>query len=336
MCDILGFGITKFEQKKDIAMKIYTRFTEIERKITFVLLQQNLAQKEIAFILNRHPSTICREIKRCNLDSLGYYAVLAHQKALKLQKRYFGKIITNEMKYFIISSLEMGHSPEQIAGRMKLLDMANAISHETIYQYIYSKEGQDLRLPLLLNKKRIKRRNRYSRKPRKRYIEDSTHISNRPKFIDNRKKLGHWEGDLLISTSKKSSNITTLLERKSRACILVLNKNKCTDTVISGIQNAFAKLPKKLAKTITFDRGTEFASYRNLDIDTYFCNPHSPWEKGSNENFNGRLRSYFPKNYDHKNLTQKKLDLVASIMNNTPRKCLGYKTPNEVISPKHR
>lgn len=309
----------------------YTRFSFEEREKTLFLLSKDFSQKEIANILDRHPSTICRELKRCKVDSLGYSAVLAQSKKENLQARYKGKIISDKIKYFIIESLEKGHSPEQIAGRLKIISPQDYISHETIYKYIYSSEGQGLKLCLLLPKKRLKRKMRYGRRPRRSNIPPSANIINRPKSVLTRKKIGHWEGDLVISTSRKSSNITSLVERKSRAAILILNSDKRSKTVISGISRAFDRLPKKFKKTITFDRGTEFASYKSLNLQTYFCNPHSPWEKGGNENFNGRLRRFFPKNYNHNDLSQDKLDYVASLMNNTPRKCLGFKTPYEVL-----
>jgi IS30 family transposase len=131
--------------------------------------------------------------------------------------------------------------------------------------------------------------------------------------------------------SLRSSNVTTIVERKSRFTKLVHNQNKYTNEVIGGIKKKLSQLPKQLVKTITFDRGTEFASYKNLGITAYFCNPHSPWQKGGNENFNGRLRKYLPKRYDHKKLSQELLDKIEEKMNNQPRKCLGFRSPAEVF-----
>jgi IS30 family transposase len=121
------------------------------------------------------------------------------------------------------------------------------------------------------------------------------------------------------------------VERKSRLTKLIHNKSKYTEEVIGGIKNKLSQLPQKQVKTITFDRGTEFAGFRKLGIDSYFCNPHSPWQKGSNENFNGRLRRYLPKKFDHRKLSQNLLDNIEQKMNNQPRKCLGFKTPLEVF-----
>ena len=171
----------------------------------------------------------------------------------------------------------------------------------------------------------------HSRKPRKSHIPETASIASRPKSIERRKSIGHFEGDLVVFGSLKSSNVTTLVERKSRFVKLVHNTSKYTNEVIGGIKNTLDLLPQKHKKTITFDRGTEFASYRNLELTTYFCNPHSPWQKGSNENFNGRLRRYLPKAYNPKNLSQELLDKIEEQMNNQPRKCLAWRSPVEVL-----
>ena len=136
---------------------------------------------------------------------------------------------------------------------------------------------------------------------------------------------------LVVFGSLRSANVSTIVERKSRFVQLIYNQNKYTKTVIGGIRSALHELPSRYVKTITFDRGTEFASYKDLRIDTYFCNPHSPWQKGGNENFNGRLRKYLPKKFDPRKLSQNLLDNIQEKMNNQPRKCLGFKTPNEVF-----
>ncbi len=135
----------------------------------------------------------------------------------------------------------------------------------------------------------------------------------------------------MIFTILKSSNVTTLLERKSRYAELIYNTNKYSTTVIGNIGKRLENLPMDYRRTITFDRGREFAKYSDLNMDVYFCNPDSPWEKGSNENFNGRLRRYLPKRFDHRDLNQKLLDHIQLRMNNTPRKCLGFKTPIEAL-----
>lgn len=135
----------------------------------------------------------------------------------------------------------------------------------------------------------------------------------------------------MVFSSLRSANITTLVERKSGFVALIHNFNKCTDSVVGGIKKQQERWHADVFKSLTFDRGTEFASYRNLNIPTYFCDPHSPWQKGSNENFNGRLRRYLPKAYNHNIISQAMLDTIAKKMNNQPRKCLGFLTPAEVF-----
>jgi IS30 family transposase len=221
-------------------------------------------------------------------------------------------------------------TPEQISGRL-WLEVGIRASHETIYKFIYSPEGQEQQLYSYLIKRKPKRTKWHCRKPRKSHIPDTARIECRAASVEKRKRIGHWEGDLVVFGVLKSANVTTLVERKSRFVKLVHNQSKYTEVVIGGIKKAMSTVPEKYQKTITFDRGTEFASFRALDITTYFCNPHSPWEKGSNENFNGRLRRYLPKTFNPRDLTQGLLDKIANIMNNQPRKCLGYRTPAEVF-----
>ncbi len=242
-----------------------------------------------------------------------------------------GKIANEDLKKHIIARLKQGWTPEQIAGRLKYEKSDFRISHETIYQYIYSEEGKSKKLSLLLLRRRVKRGSRYGKKPKQHYIPESHFIEKRPEHINKRKEQGHWEGDLVIFTILKSSNVTTLLERKSRYAELIYNPNKYSKTVIGNIDKRLSNMPMDYRRTITFDRGKEFAKYSDLDMDVYFCNPHSPWEKGSNENFNGRLRRYLPKRFDHRDLNQKLLDQIQLKMNNTPRKCLGYQTPAESL-----
>jgi IS30 family transposase len=231
----------------------------------------------------------------------------------------------------VITLLKEGWSPEQISGRLKLENNRLRVSHETIYKFIYSSHGQAQKLYSLLTRHKPKRTRWYSRKPKKSHIPESANIKHRPGIVDKRRSIGHFEGDLVVFGSLRSSNVTTIVERKSRLTKLVHNQNKYTNEVVGGIKEKLSQLPKRLVKTITFDRGSEFASYRNLGITTYFCNPHSPWQKGGNENFNRRLRTYLPKRYDHRKLSQELLDKIEEKMNNQPRKCLGFRSPLEVF-----
>ena len=310
----------------------YKRITIEEREIIYKLSLQGHNQILIAEKLGRNKSSISRELGRCKGDSLGYLPDRANNKAKRLERRNIGLFDKNKELYdFVIKLLKEGWSPEQIAGRLKYEDSKLQVSHETIYKFIYSEAGAAQKLYSLLLRHKPKRTRWHSRKPRKSHIPNSANISCRPKYIDKRKRIGDWEGDLVVFGSLKGSNVATIVERKSRYIKLVHNESKYTEVVIGGIKKALSQLPSNTRKTITFDRGTEFASFRKLDITTYFCNPHSPWQKGSNENFNGRLRKYLPKKFDHRKLSQNLLDNIEQKMNNQPRKCLGFKTPAEVF-----
>ena len=313
-------------------MRKYNRIKLEEREKIYILVQGGHSCTYIANKLSRHKSTISRELSRCRGDKLGYLPDRADVKASGQTGKNPNILGNTELSAHVIAHLNLGWSPEQIAGRLKASTSHLRISHETIYKFIYSAEGQEQKLFSLLVRRKPKRTKWHSRKPRKSHIPETANIKYRSSSIEKRKRMGHWEGDLVVSGALKNANITTLVERKSRYVKLLHNTDKYTKTVIGNIKKAMSGLPKKLRKSMTFDRGTEFASYRILDINTYFCDPHAPWQKGSNENFNGRLRRYFPKRFDTKSLSQDSLDNVATIMNNQPRKCLGYKTPAEVFA----
>ena len=185
-------------------------------------------------------------------------------------------------------------------------------------------------MPSYLKFRRKKRGIRKSRKRNKPNIINFVSVHDRPQNINERKEAGHWEGDLIILTALQSKNITTLVERKTRFTKLVLNSSKTSKEVIGGIKERFSQ-ESSCFKSITFDRGTEFANHHELSADTYFCDPGSPWQKGAVENMNGRIRNLLPKYIRPHFLTQKDLDNIADILNNTPRQILGFKTPKELF-----
>lgn len=313
-------------------MTKYNRITFYEREKIYQLHQTKHNQTEIAKILGRNKSSISRELARCSFDPIGYIPDRAQRISESCLRRNPKIFRSKKLSASVIFFLQEGWSPEQIDGRLKLEnDGIGVVSHETIYQFIYSEEGLKQKLYLLLTRHKPKRTKWHSRKPRQSHIPESANIKYRPKIIDKRRSIGHWEGDLVVFGSLKSSNVTTLVERKSRFAQLVHNRSKYTDEVIGGITKTISGLRNKQIKTITFDRGTEFASFRKLGVTTYFCNPHSPWQKGGDENFNGRLRRYLPKKFDHRNLSQDLLDNIKDKMNNQPRKCLGFRSPDEIF-----
>ena len=313
-------------------VKKYTRISLREREVIYKLHRlEEKSQDEIAIIIGRNKSTISRELSRCSDSDLGYIPDRADQQAKKRKRRNTHIFRSDALLLLVDEKLRLGWSPEQISQRLKLEKNLFSVSHETIYKFAYSKEGKHLGWAKLLPRKQPTRIKKLGRKPKKEIIPNAIPISSRPSDIDKRKEVGHWEGDLVIFTCFKSNNLTTLVERKSRFAKLVCNGSKLTASVIGGIDNSLKSLPKTSVQSITFDRGTEFCSHQNLGIKTYFCDPHSPWQKGGVENFNGRIRRFLPKSFDHKLLTQELVNEIENTMNNQPRKCLNFKTPFEVF-----
>ena len=202
------------------------------------------------------------------------------------------------------------------------------ISHETIYQYIYSYLGQKLKLYQHLMLARPKRQLKYSRK--KRILPDIYKISNRAEYINNRSEFGHFEGDLTFFKGSKNGNISVLVERLSRKAFLIKNNNKTSKNVMLKIASKTKTLPA--IKSITFDNGGEFTQFGLLSlqgIHTYFCDPGAPYQKGQVERTNVSLHKFIPKKYDFNNITEQQVEFANNKLNNLPRKCLNFLTPNE-------
>ena len=238
------------------------------------------------------------------------------------------------LRDYVVSKLITSRwSPRAIAGRLKTcsshLGALSSVSYETIYKFVFSEYGIDLGLRTYLRRKK-RERGLFARQGKKPTIRDLVPISERPHSIDNRVEFGHCEGDLLILSSVRSRNIISVVERKSRYCWLIDNHSKASGPVIEKIRTALEASGKSF-KSITFDRGKEFAYHKNLGIDTYFCNPHSPWQKGSVENLNGRVRALLPKNASIKHVSSQLIDWAQNIINNTPMEVLGYHTPMEIF-----
>ncbi len=300
-------------------MKKYTRISLKERENIYLLQKQGLNITSIANNLGRHKSNISRELKRCVEDPLGYIPDRAHfmyKAGLSRNKALF---LDKKLQNYVISKLTFCRwTPKEISASLSLSDLGIKASPELIYQFIYSEIGLKNNLPSYLKFRRKKRGMRKSRKRKKPNITNFISIHDRPQEIDERKEIGHWEGDLVIFTTLRSKNITTMVERKTRFTKLVLNSGKTSEQVIGGIKESFNGIGASL-KSMTFDRGTEFANHYELPADTYFCDPGSPWQKGAVENMNGRIRTLLPKHVRPQLLKQKDLDIIADILNNTPR-----------------
>ena len=302
-------------------------------------LAMGSSMRMIATQLGRSPSTISREINR-NGGYDQYRAAEAEQAAWnralrpKLCKLAGNKRLTRT----VVKKLQLEWSPQQVAGWLKREHPDNEaynVSHETIYKSLYIQSRGVLKKELLkaLRSQRIMRRARNSslKKQGLGKIKNAVSISERPASAEDRAVPGHWEGDLIAGTN--NSFIATLVERHSRYVMLAKVKNKDSESVIAALIKQSKKLPAELYKSLTWDRGTEMARHQKFtlatDIDVYFCDPKSPWQRGSNENTNRLLRQYFPKGTDLALHSQAKLNAVARRLNERPRKTLEYETPAE-------
>lgn len=290
----------------------------------------------MARLLGHSPSTVSREIKR-NGGYDRYRAADADKNAWRRARRPKRCKLANnpQLRWAVVSKLELNWSPEQIAGWLKRAYPENEscrVSHETIYRSLYVQARGVLKKELLqhLRSKRTMRRPRRAGDKRGQ-IADLVSISQRPATVEDRAVPGHWEGDLL--SGSKNSYIATLVERHTRYVTLAKVANKDTQTVVSALIKQAKTIPNELYKSLTWDRGKELADHRRFtlatNIDVYFCDPQSPWQRGSNENTNGLLRQYFPKGTDLSMYSQAQLNKVARQLNERPRKTLGFETPAE-------
>ena len=292
--------------------------------------------------LGRAPSTISREIKR-NGGGEGYRAIQADEAAWERARRPKRcKLIEyRALARIVADKLRMLWSPEQIAGWLKHTypsDESHHVSHETIYRSLFIQARGALKRELLehLRRTRGMRRSRhYTQKTAIHgQIVDAVSISERPACVEDRAVPGHWEGDLVYGSGK--SQIATLVERQTRYVMLVKLDGKDSQTVVNALIKNARKLPQELYKSLTWDRGTEMHAHKQFtmatDIQVYFCDPQSPWQRASNENTNGLLRQYLPKGMDISGFSQLQLNAIARQLNERPRKTLGFHTPAEMFS----
>ena len=300
-------------------------------------LANDLTLRDIATQLDRSASTISREINR-NGGYDDYRAVEADQAAWDRARRpKLCKLAQNRpLSRIVARKLQQMWSPEQIAGWLKTEypgQECNHVSHETIYRSLFVQARGVLKKELLqyLRRERAIRRSRHAslKKDGLGQIANMAKISERPASVEDRAVPGHWEGDLIGGS--KNSYVATLVERNTRYVMLAKVKNKDTESVVSALIKQSKKLPTELYKSLTWDRGKELSDHERFtletNIDVYFCDPSSPWQRGSNENTNGLLRQYFPKGTDLSVHSQAKLNAVARQLNERPRKTLGFETP---------
>jgi len=295
--------------------------------------------RQISRGLGRAPSTVSREVRRAG-GRQAYRATAADQQAWARGRRPQRCRLARHPALRRVVATKLAHrwSPQQIAQWLRRAypaDPTMQVSHETIYRSLFVQSRGVLKQALQAQL----RRHRTVRRPRTRgpqpggYIVGAVSIRQRPASVDDRAVPGHWEGDLLVGARR--SAVATLVERRSRYVCLVRMPGRGTQTVVQALTRQVQRLPAGLMATLTWDRGLELAAHRTFSIATgvqvYFCDPYSPWQRGTNENTNGLLRQYFPKGTDLRHYTQRQLDVVARELNTRPRKTLDYRTPAEVL-----
>jgi len=328
-------------------MKNYQRICPIEREQIFKGIQRGKSYRTIAIELSRSPSTISREVNRNlflqEIPEHGYSVFAAqHFTDYRASSRRGGKCkLHKEPKLFtlVVNKLRDRWSPEQISRYLSMNysdepDMQ--LSHESIYTYIYVLSRGNLRAELIKNlrQSRTKRRPKHSSKKRPRML-DMISIEERPKEVEDRTVPGHWEGDLIIGKGHRSA-LGTLVERTTRFTILVPLKGKDAATVRQSFAREIKHLPSQLRQSMTYDQGAEMSEHRlftkSTEMKVFFAHPHSPWERGTNENTNMLVRDFFPKGTDFKQVSRYKIKKVQRLLNTRPRKVINWAFPGDVFA----
>lgn len=312
---------------------------EAEREVITRGVAAGRGVRSIAAELGRAPSTVSREIRR-NGGRSHYRCVSATARALahKARPKQCKLAKSLRLRKLVAKTLQWLWSPQQISGWLKLQssDPSMQISHEAIYQTLFIQARGVLKAELTkcLRTQRQVRHGKPASKTRRGQIPNAVPISERPASVEDRAVPGHWEGDLIAGT--QNSFIATLVERKTRFVILAKVESKETDVVIDALIREMKNLPTQLRQSLTLDRGSEFSQHARFtiatDLKVYFCDPRSPWQRGSNENTNGLLRQYFPKGKDVSGYSQADLRRVARSLNGRPRQTLGFQTPTAKLN----
>lgn len=324
-------------------MRIYKQLTLVEREQLYGMQKEGKSLRTIAKWLKRSHSSLSRELRRNIKYGNEYFRNeylpskaqgLAEKRAKK--QRYKAPLKNVKIFLYVRTHLrEDGWSPEVIAGRLRLDHPEHSICHETIYQYIYAKRtksrGMDLEQYLTLRrKKRMKQNGRSVRRHSK--IPEAVSIDLRPKIVQKRKQLGHWETDNVIGKQTDKTALSVTVERKTRFTIITKLQDRTAATKTGAL---ITRLQEYVTRTLTTDNGSENTNHKQialtLDLAMYFCHPYHSWEKGTVENTNGRIRRYIPKSVSIDPLTDEYIGALEEKLNTTPRKCLQYKTPYEMM-----
>lgn len=325
-------------------MSHYKHITIEERETILISKVKGHSIRKIAKELSRSPSTILRELRRNAYGKNNYSPVNAEKKYLRRRKRCVKKklLLHSELRKKVLKLfIEMQWSPEQIVHRLKLEQYEHSISYATIYRGLYAGmlESRELTMyergnVLKLRHKGKNRKNSSSNETRGK-IKVGNSIHDRPEEADSRSVIGHWEADTVAGTLNSDCAVT-MVDMCSRYLMCKKSKNRKSLEVNAKILEMFSEIPKKYAKTITPDRGKEFALHEEVSkalerLEFYFADPSSPWQRGSNENTNGLLREYLPKKKDMSSITDEEVEGFVFKLNTRPRKCLGWRTPFEVF-----
>ena len=316
------------------------RLSFSERERIWMGIARGESARAIAWQLGRAPSTVSREIRACGgreryrllAAERGAVARLARPKPTKLAA-------CPRLRAVVEAGLVAGWSPQQISARLRREfpdDREMRISHETIYVSLYVQSRGELRRQLTAQLRTARTTRKARGRQDRRQIADMVHISERPAEVADRAVPGHWEGDLLVGALNRSA-VLTLVERHTRYVLLGwLGYDRTTEHVIAVLQSLIATLPAHLARSLTWDQGREMAAHQQFTIATgvqvYFCDPHAPWQRGSNENTNGLLRQYLPKGTDLAVHDQTALDRIAALLNGRPRQTLDWLNPAEKMT----
>lgn len=322
----------------------YHHICDDDRLVIESMLAEGASQTSVAAAIGVHRSSICRERKLGLLAGCDrYFAVIAQRvscarrTAAARSRRKLDPAGRSSYWKLVLPFLHLGWSPEQIAGRLRFMANSPTISHETIYCAIYAMPRGGLRTELV----KLLRHSHAGRLPRARGsarftgIQGMTPIALRPPEVAARIVPGHWEADL-IKGARNASAVGTMVERTSRFLMLSSMDSASAAAALDGFSRRLRTIPPSLRKTLTYDQGTEMALHhdlsRRLRMDIYFCDPHSPWQRGSNENANGLIREYLPRGSDLKSFSDPDLRRIEDSLNNRPRKILGFRTPAEVFA----
>ena len=317
--------------------KKYEQFSLEERCTLSRLSQAGTTKRQIAAAMDRAPSTITRELKRNTGSKVGYQPGYADQQAKSRHWRGSRLLRDEELQVQVLQRLGQGWSPAQVCGRLNKENQRQVISYESIYRFIDAqiRRTKDFSWRHYLPRAKSKRgwRGRKGGSPVD-HIQERVSIDQRPAYIDRRRQPGHWEGDLMLF-AKYGQAVLVVHERHSRLLLVNRQPNKAAEPMVTKLTELFSSLPQSLRRTITFDNGTEFAyHYRlhELSMRTFFCDTHSPWQKGGIGNAIGRLRRGLPRKTDLATISDQRLLALNRCYNQTPRKCLNYKTPAEVFT----